>query len=123
MKKHDTYTMNRTPVLTSSNRENDASAPVDRLEHLETSLELLESLQESFRRGRLALAPYLESATAAYERLEESDDFETESDETRQRLLETCEAFERLMRVWAKSRDAWSSRVRNKPSADIVSAS
>lgn len=78
-----------------------AAAQRQRLEH---SLCLLEEMQEQFRRGREALAPYLDVACAAYQRLETVGPSSSMDDEERQRILESCEALERLMRMWEKSR-------------------
>jgi hypothetical protein len=63
---------------------------------MEDSLKILESMQSQFRRGREVLAPYFDSAYAALTRMEQEED--------REQILETCEALERVMRMWEKSR-------------------
>lgn len=89
------------------------------LRELEQALALLESVQQRFRRGRIALAPYLRSATDACANLEASD---ISGGEDPQRILETVEALERFMRIWEKSRGYWTSGLRSA-SRDSVSAS
>lgn len=91
----------------------------ERHRDLEQSLALLESVQRKFRRGRIALAPYMRSAADASERLEP---IEGEGDEDAHRILETVEALERVMRIWENSRLSWRSGLR-RLSRDVVSAS
>lgn len=91
----------------------------EHLRALEQSLALLESVQHKFRRGRLALAPYMRSAADACEQL---DAIDVDGDEDPQGILETVEALERVMRIWEKSRGYWRSGLR-RVSRDVVSAS
>lgn len=86
-------------------------------QRIEHSLAMLEEMQSSFRRGREAVAPYLDSAYAALERLEAVDPQASLQHEERDRMLETCAALERLMRMWEKSRGYVSSCAGTAPDA------
>ena len=82
-----------------------------RLRRVEHSLDMLELLQKNYRRSRFALEPYLRSACDAYERLDVVDVAAVANDDERQRLLDTCDALERLMRIWQRSRETLSRHV------------